>query len=1199
MPGLLTMEETAATVVPAPAPVEEETLGFVVSHQKLELEIDFTTQSITGRTEITILPQRRDLRVLRFNAQQCEIVANSVTINTKAALFEYENAYAKLDINERVTWTASQHEMQKEKIAPMLSTKPVLGELNINIPRSLRIEEVNPFSENAPSAVRDRVVGAVAIRPASTPMLTPRPGDDSLLRFAPLVVSMRFVGVEEGDHRYPHVYTRHSMYPGTASCIFPCIDDPQMRNTWEVAIKCGRTLGDALRRPVQKSNGIPGHKHTHSKHHGHEAAVELSADDKQLEMTVVCSADQTNEVTDPTDNTKKIVSFLCDNQVAPHHIGFAIGPFEQVDLSEFRVGTEDDKLGQKAVQVVGYCLPRRSEEVKNVCQTLPTAVDWFSLTFGSYPFVDYKVCFVDDQIPDTEPLASLSLCSNRMLHDYTIIDPEIDVMRKLTHALASQWIGVSIVALSRADMWVVVGVSYFITELFMKHLCGNNEYRFRMKTLADKLVEVDMQRPTLYSLGEILHLGSFEMDFMILKAPLVLFILDRRLMKFSGSTGLTRIISKLFINASTGEQLIDKTVSTEGFRKICEKVGHYKLDAFFSQWVLGSGCPRFQIVQKFNKKRLAVEMMISQKQDTMPTQRKLEKEGFMREFKEETNGIYAGEVQSVFTGPMTIRIHEADGTPYEHIVEIREKDQKFEIPYHTKYKRLKRSRREKERATAGPGVTITAENQDDVLLYCLGDVLQAQEEVKEWGLVDWDPEIEQRMDQESYEWIRMDADFEWICEMGINMPAYMYVSQLQQDRDVVAQQDSLLYLGKATAHPLVSTFLTRTLMDGRYFHGIRTMAADLLAKHATEGTNWVGLKHLEMAFRTFFCQNGSQSMARSNDFSNKVSYLIQCAIPRSMARIRDNADKCPREARQFILDQLSFNDNHNNEFSDHFYIANLMKAVTQSLMPAKPAVDGTIGMNFGGDDDEDIIAFQQKAIEEIDRYRRMDEWDPSFQNIYTITALECKQRLMKAKIIPVNAPEFFIYASEGSLDLVRAKAIEAVVELGFFTAGVFPKFLLTTMSTNSSPFFRERLFQIFGIALAGVAFGEHKLEAPKQVADDGLMIEDEDANMEAKKAYIARTTSIEGALAALKSELEDNKVLKEALSSAVASRSIGVVEQSDLLDICNVFYEYVESLIVRLAYPRYWTVKHLGKVCIQYDSFLNQYSSILDKPLIT
>ena len=136
---------------------------------------------------------------------------------------------------------------------------------------------------------------------------------------------------------------------------------------------------------------------------------------------------------------------------------------------------------------------------------------------------------------------------------------------------------------------------------------------------------------------------------------------------------------------------------------------------------------------------------------------------------------------------MTIRIHEADGTPYEHIVEIKDATTKFEIPYNTKYKRLKRTRKQKERNMAGNAVDYAAEGQDEVLLYCFGDVLQSEDEIREWRLSEWTKEDEERMSLESYEWIRMDADFEWICKMAINMPGYMYLSQLQQDRDVVAQ----------------------------------------------------------------------------------------------------------------------------------------------------------------------------------------------------------------------------------------------------------------------------------------------------------------------------------------------------------------------------------------------------------------------------
>ena len=145
---------------------------------------------------------------------------------------------------------------------------------------------------------------------------------------------------------------------------------------------------------------------------------------------------------------------------------------------------------------------------------------------------------------------------------------------------------------------------------------------------------------------------------------------------------------------------------------------------------------------------------------------------------------------------MTIRIHEADGTPYEHIIEIKERKTRFEVPYNTKYKRLKRTRRQKERTLANAGAEYGADGIDDVLLYSLGDVLQSADEVRDWRLTEWSAEDEEAMSQESYEWIRMDADFEWICKMSLSMRPYMWVSQLQQDRDVVAQIEVSQHVGK-------------------------------------------------------------------------------------------------------------------------------------------------------------------------------------------------------------------------------------------------------------------------------------------------------------------------------------------------------------------------------------------------------------------
>ncbi len=62
---------------------------------------------------------------------------------------------------------------------------------------------------------------------------------------------------------------------------------------------------------------------------------------------------------------------MCSTAISAQHLGFAIGPFEHVDLAEFRESEEDERLGQNAVPIHGYCLPGRVDEVKNAC--LPIA----------------------------------------------------------------------------------------------------------------------------------------------------------------------------------------------------------------------------------------------------------------------------------------------------------------------------------------------------------------------------------------------------------------------------------------------------------------------------------------------------------------------------------------------------------------------------------------------------------------------------------------------------------------------------------------------------------------------------------------------------------------------------------------------------------------------------------------------------------
>ena len=380
--------------------------------------------------------------------------------------------------------------------------------------------------------------------------------------------------------------------------------------------------------------------------------------------SVVSASIDISKIPDPLNPGKKTTTFLCLTPISPWHVGFAVGPFEHVDIAEFRETDEDDRLGQNAVPLHGFCLPGRSEELRNTCFPLAKvtctfihsqeqlliniqqAIDFFTLTYGSYPFPNYKLCFVDDLCSDIVDSGSLSICTNRILFPDDIIEPLDRVSRQLVHALASQWIGINITPQIPEDTWVVVGIAHFITDIFMKKLCGNNEYRCRQKRAADRLVELDIARPSLYELGMFLQLDSSELEFMALKAPLVLFILDRRLTKASGSSGLSRIISRIFLNAKVGD-LPNSAITTAYFVKTCEKLGHTRMDVFMSQWVHGAGCPKFFVTQKFNKKKLVVEMTIKQIQEERSDE-VLTKDIFMRDVKEEFKGVYAGRLQHVF-----------------------------------------------------------------------------------------------------------------------------------------------------------------------------------------------------------------------------------------------------------------------------------------------------------------------------------------------------------------------------------------------------------------------------------------------------------------------------------------------------------------------------------------------------------------------
>jgi len=1217
------VEEQMAEALP---PVPQE---YSILKQRVDLDVDFARRAVKGSTEITIQPLVKDLRVIRLHCRQSRLT--SIQAGGITAKHEYEDPYRRMRMPGLTT--VHQHEMLRSKIKNSLQPAPQ-AELTVTLPSKLKIQELHidpatalPQYNGIPSLQRQETDALAVVETMTLQAASQQLGP----QFAPFKLFVEFevdhfrdglhwIGCEDGDRRYPYVYSKVEPWPVNTSCIFPCVDDATSRCSWEFSIRCPRTLGDAFRKAKPDSPLPDGHAEAFhpedvemvngtksttkiasaESRHAPEYLIDLSEDEASLDLTVVSVGEQSDDVIDSEDETKHTVTFILNDPVTARHIGFAIGPFEQVDLSTTRDPEEEERLGQSAVKVNGYCLPGRAHEVRNTCYPITKVIDSFGVSYGSFPFPSYQILFIDDFVHDAVAIAGLSFCNAHLLFPEDIIEPLEKNTRIIIRTVADQWMGVNVIAKEPTDAWAVAGIAGFMTDLYGKILFGNNAYRWQQKLASEKVYELDVDRPSISQLGHLVHLDPSIREFLDLKSPVVLFILDRRLMKASGSSGVGRIINRIFLNAKTGA-LVNGELSTADLQRICEKFGHNKLESFFRQWIFGAGCPIFYITQRFNKKKLVVEMTIMQRQLERRTKPPFAPSNFVREIKEHVQGVWANEVQPVFTGPMTIRIHEADGTPYEHIVEIKEQTTRLEIPYNTKYKRLKRSRRQKERAAASGENGGTGEDGADSLLYCLGDILDTPEEIKEWNLADWTAEDEEKMGQESYEWIRMDADFEWIGKMHLVMPLYMYISQLQQDRDLVAQYDSMRYLLNSNAHHVSLTILLRTLMDRRYFHGIRSMAADGLAILASNqglankdsSIVNIGQYHLQKAFQEMFCFP-SEIMPKPNDWSDRTNYLIQCAIPRAMARLRDGEGKVPISVRKFFVDKLKFNDNSTNDFSDCHYVATLMSCLADALAASHREPQPSYTFSFGGEDDpmetENPDAdFEKEAIDEIERYRRIDEWITTYHNIYSITALDCLQKLTKAGLVKDKTKEVLQYTRATNADLVRLEAFKCLNEMGLTRRMPMMKYLLHSAVDEPSPFLRNRLAVCFGEALGHIAFGDDEPENPDTQAAhavdgdiDGQLVVEQEVSNEARQLEATRKTTPEGAIVALKAALGSEVVFKAALWYATTSPSLSVDEVSDFCDIAALLYDPIASLNVAVKLPRSYRCARVSKAKVRF-----------------
>lgn len=487
------------------------------------------------------------------------------------------------------------------------------------------------------------------------------------------------------------------------------------------------------------------------------------------------------QIAHPNNPNKVIYLFSQPLVTSVQQVAFAAGPFTVTPIPTDISGLTDESIGSQTL-MHAFCLPGHEASIANSVSFLRSAMNFYSTDCGSYPYGSYKIVFVDELPSQRFDSATLTLASSNLLFGEDAIDQVFETRHVLMHALASQWMGVNIIPKTWSDLWLVNGLGLYIAGLCLKKLMGNNEYRFRLKKDVERVLELDNGL-----MPPICQPGSFEppdgatLSFVNLKAPLVLHILDRKLGKSGTSLGLSRVLPKIFLSALTGE-MSQNCLSTHSFLRTCRKVSGVDLRSFVEQWIHGSGCPSFSFSATFNRKKMAVEIQMRQESPA--------------HFMHANDPTASALLKPVpfFEGQMTVRIHEADGTPYEHVLDVLAPTKRYEVPFNTKYKRVRRNTKRylARQAAAQAAAEGDLDAAEAIGMIDMGfglEVWENEEERDRWKVTDWTEEEEQVMAGATYEWIRMDADFEWLARIQFEQPDYMWVSQLARDRDVVAQME--------------------------------------------------------------------------------------------------------------------------------------------------------------------------------------------------------------------------------------------------------------------------------------------------------------------------------------------------------------------------------------------------------------------------
>ncbi|KAG8376748.1 hypothetical protein BUALT_Bualt09G0096000 [Buddleja alternifolia] len=932
----------------------------IVKHQKLCLSIDMDSRRIYGYTELQIVIP--DNGIVGLHADNLAI--ESVTVDGEPAEFEVFPHYQHLDPKDR--WCV---------VSSATSAADASGSVYLS---SLEIELL-------PNLL---IMCSKTARPDSKPEehLQMDNGEPFSVDSSRTVQNVKHVRIdywvekaETGIHFNDNVLNTDNQLR-RARCWFPCMDDSLQCCCYDLEFTVASNL------------------------------------------VAVSSGTLLHQVLTKDDPPRKTYVYKLEVPVAAQWISLAVAPFEIVPdrhgglLSYFCLPANLSKLRNTVVFFYNAFSHSSGQNSTRLCQdsgpTLVYCVLEIWLDYSSpmtmscvllnshyedylsarFPFGSYTQVFIAPEmaVSSWSLGASISIFSSHLLFDEKLIDQTIETRIKLAYALARQWFGVYITPEAPNDEWLLDGLSGFLADTFVKRFLGNNEARYRRYKANCVVCQSDDSGATSLSSSFAskdlygTQCFGFYGKIRSWKSVAVLQMLEKQM----GPESFRKILQNIVLRAQDGNRSL-RTLSTKEFRHFANKIGNLErpfLKEFFPRWVGSCGCPMLKMGFSYNKRKNMVELAVLRGCTSMPDS--LAGVDNINPDSENREGGVG------WPGMMSIRVHELDGM-YDHPIlpMAGEPWQLLEIQCHSKLAAKRFQKPKKGLKTDGSDDNGDAVATTDVRLNSDSPLL----------------------------WLRADPEMEYLAEVHFNQPVQMWMNQLEKDKDVVAQAQAIAVL---EALPQLSfsvvNALNNFLSDSKAFWRVRIQAAYALATTACEDTDWAGLLHLINFYksRRFDPNIG---LPRPNDFHDFQEYFVLEAIPHAIAMVRSSDKKSPREAVEFILQLLKYNDNNGNTYSDVFWVAALVQSVGE--------------LEFG----QQSIIYLPSLLKRLDRLLQFDRLMPSHNGILTTSCIQSLTQiaLKLSESIPLDRIVELIKPYRASkMWQIRVGATRALLELEFQCKGI-------------------------------------------------------------------------------------------------------------------------------------------------------------------